>query len=184
VLKIDICLLALAAVAAAPGGAQTNPMTANRINQPGRGDPIAREVRHELVMLPYYGVFDDLGFKVNGSAVTLLGRVTRPALKTDAENAVKRIEGVEKVENRIEVLPLSAMDDTTRIAEYRAIYGDPVLNRYALQAVPPIHIIVADGRVSLVGVVASQSDKDLAGIRANGVTGVFSVENNLTVERQ
>ena len=119
---------------------------------------------------------------MNGSAVTLLGRVTQPVLKTDAENVVKRIEGVEKVENQIEVLPLSPMDDRIRLAEYRAIYGDTALNRYALQAVPPIHIIVDNGHVSLVGAVASQSDKDIAGIRANGVSGVFSVENNLTVD--
>ena len=181
-LKVHICLLALAAVAAIPAGAQNNRTTADRIKQPGSEDSIAREVRHELVLLPYYGVFDDLGYKVSGSTVTLAGHVTRPTLKTDAENAVKRIEGVGKVDNQIAVLPLSPMDDRIRVAEYRAIYGDTVLNRYALQAVPPIHIIVDNGKVSLVGVVAAQMDKDVAGARANGVSGVFAVENNLTVD--
>jgi hyperosmotically inducible protein len=145
-------------------------------------DRITREVRHELVMLPYYGVFDNLAYRVDGSAVTLLGQVTKPTLKSDAENVVKRIEGVEKVNNQIQVLPLSPMDDKIRLAEYRAIYGQPGLDRYALQAVPPIHIIVDNGRVTLEGVVANQADKDMAGVRANGVSGVFGVTNNLRVE--
>jgi osmotically-inducible protein OsmY len=134
------------------------------------------------VMLPYYGVFDDLAFRVNGSTVTLLGHVTRPTLKSDAENVVKRIEGVEKVENQIQVLPLSPMDDRIRMAEFRAIYGQAPLDRYALQAIPPIHILVDNGKVTLVGVVANQSDKDMANVRANTVQGVFSVTNNLQVE--
>ena len=145
-------------------------------------DRIAREVRHELVMLPYYGVFDDLEFRVQGHTVTLLGKVTKPTLRTDAGNVVKKIEGVEKVDNQIQVLPLSPMDERLRIAEYRTIYGDPALNRYALQAVAPIHIIVENGKVILEGVVASQSDKEIAGVRANTVAGVFSVRNNLRVE--
>lgn len=144
---------------------------------------ITREVRHELVMLPYYGVFDNLAYKVDGYTVTLLGKVTRPTLKSDAENVVKKIEGVEKVTNEIEVLPLSPSDDGVRRAGYRAIYGDSVLNRYALQAVPPIHIIVKNGNVTLEGVVATEADKNVAGIRANGVPGVFSVTNNLRVEK-
>src|SRR5262252_4493221 len=107
---------------------------------------IAREVRHQLVMLPYYGVFDDLAFRVEGGRVTLLGAVTRPTLKSDAENVVKRIEGVTQVDNQIEVLPLSSLDDRIRIAEYRAIYGDPVLStRYGYRALPSIHIIVKNG---------------------------------------
>ena len=144
-------------------------------------DRILKEVRHELVMLPYYGVFDNLAYRVDGSTVTLLGQVTRPTLKSDAQNVVKRIEGVEKVNNQIEVLPLSSNDDRSRLAEYRAIYGHPGLDRYALQAVPPIHIIVANGNVTLEGVVDTQADKDLAGIRANTVSGVFKVTNNLQV---
>jgi hyperosmotically inducible protein len=145
-------------------------------------DRITREVRHELIMLPYYGVFDNLAYKVDGGTVTLMGQVTRPTLKSDAENVVKKIEGVEKVVNEIEVLPLSSMDDRIRMAEYRAVYSQPALERYAVQAVPPIHLIVANGHVTLVGVVATEADKNLAEIRAKGVSGVFSVTNNLMVE--
>ena len=145
-------------------------------------DRITREVRHELVMLPYYGVFDNLTYRVDGTAVTLMGQVTKPTLKSDAGNVVKGIEGVERVDNKIQVLPLSSMDDGLRLAEYRAIYGTPGLDRYAMQAVPPIHIIVDNGKVTLEGVVATQADKDTAGIRANTVNGVFSVTNNLRLE--
>jgi hyperosmotically inducible periplasmic protein len=144
---------------------------------------IQREVRHELLMLPYYGVFDNLGFKVNGGKVTLVGQVTRPTLKSDAGNVVKKIEGVDQVVNDIEVLPVSPNDDRIRLAAYRAIYGQPSLDRYALQAVPPIHIIVKNGNVTLEGVVANEGDKNLANMRANGVSGVFSVTNNLRVEK-
>lgn len=144
---------------------------------------IEREVRHELVMLPYYGVFDNLAYRVDGDTVTLMGEATRPTLKSDAENVVKRIEGVERVVNNIKVLPLSPNDDRIRLATYRAIYGQTGLDRYALQAVPPIHIIVENGNVTLEGVVVTQADKDMAGIRANGVPGVFSVKNNLRVEK-
>jgi hyperosmotically inducible protein len=145
-------------------------------------DRITREVRHELVMLPYYGVFDNLAYRVDGATVTLMGQVTKPTLKSDAGNVVKGIEGVEHVDNKIQVLPLSSMDDGIRIAEYRAIYGTPGLDRYAMQAVPPIHIIVENGKVTLEGVVSTQADKDTAGVRANTVNGVFSVVNNLRLE--
>jgi len=142
---------------------------------------IVREVHHELVMLPFFGVFDDLEYKVDGATVTLMGQVTRPTLKSDAESAVKRIEGVEQVINQIEVLPLSTMDDRIRLAEYRAIYGHPPLDRYARMAIPPVHILVKNGHVTLVGVVSNQMDKTTAEIRAKGVSGVFSVADNLTV---
>ena len=145
---------------------------------------IAREVRHELVMLPYYNVFDNLAFRVDGSTVTLMGQVTRPTLKDDAERVVNKIEGVEQVRNEIEVLPLSPEDDRIRMAAFRAIYGDPALNRYAHQAVPPIHIILKNGQITLEGVVATEADKNIAGIRANSVPGAFSVTNNLRVEKQ
>jgi hyperosmotically inducible periplasmic protein len=145
-------------------------------------DRLVREVRHELVMLPYYGVFDNLSYRVDGGAVTLMGQVTRPTLKSDAENVVKRIEGVDRVENNIEVLPPSSQDDQIRLAVYRAVYGFSSLNRYALNAVPPIHIIVNSGKVALEGVVASEADKNAANLQANGVPGVFSVTNNLRVE--
>jgi len=144
---------------------------------------LEREVRRELVMLPYYGLFDNLGFKVEGYKVTLVGEVTRPTLKTDAEAVVKRIEGVESIDNQIEVLPLSPNDDRIRLAVYRAIYRQASLSRYALQAMPPIHIIVKNGNVRLEGIVATEADKNVAGIRAKGVSGVFSVSNNLRVEK-
>jgi len=144
---------------------------------------LIKQVRHELVMLPYYGVFDNLAYKVDGDKVTLLGQVTRPTLKSAAENVVKDIEGVESVDNQIVVLPLSPNDDRIRLALYRAIYSRPGLDRYALMAVPSIHIIVADGHVTLEGSVANQGDLNIANITANGVTGVFSVTNNLTVEK-
>lgn len=146
---------------------------------------IAKEVRHELVMLPYYGIFDDLAFKVDGSTVTLEGSVVRPTLKSDAENVTKKVEGVDKVVNNIKVLPLSSMDDRIRYAEYRAIYGDPAIStRYGYRALPSIHIIVNNGHVTLEGVVANQGDKNLINVRANGVSGVFSVTNNLRVEQK
>jgi hyperosmotically inducible protein len=145
---------------------------------------IVKEVRHELVTLPYYGVFDNLAFRVDDDgSVTLLGQVTRPVLKDDAERAVKHIEGVARVKNELEVLPLSPNDDRIRRAAYMAIYGDSALStRYAYQAVPPIHIIVKNGHITLEGVVANQMDKSIAGIRANALPGVFSMTNNLRVE--
>ena len=142
---------------------------------------IVKEVRHELLMLPYFGVFDYIAFKVDGSTVTLLGQVVRPVSKSDAENAVKRIEGVEKVDNQIEVLPPSSMDDRLRQRLFRAIYQYPPLQKYELGVQKPIRIIVKSGRVTLEGVVDNEGDKNLAGIRANGVSGTFSVTNNLQV---
>ena len=144
-------------------------------------EKLAKEVRHQLVMLPWYSVFDNLAYKVEGDKVTLYGQVTRPTLKSDAEAAVKSIEGVASVVNNIEVLPLSPMDDELRRAVYRAIYGDPALSRYGFQAVPSIHIIVKNGNVTLEGVVDNETDKNLAGLRANGVPNVFSVKNTLVV---
>jgi hyperosmotically inducible protein len=142
---------------------------------------LVREVRHQLVLLPFYSVFDNLAYKVEGDKVTLYGQVTRPTLKSDAENAVKSIEGVSTVVNNIEVLPLSPMDDQIRRAVYQAIYGDPNFTRYGMSAVPSVHIIVKNGHVTLEGVVDNQADKDLAGLRANTVPNVFSVTNNLVV---
>ncbi len=146
---------------------------------------LAQEVRHRLVMLPYYGVFDNLEYQIQGvDTVVLAGQVTRPTLKSSAESTVRDIEGVGKVVNEIQVLPLSPNDDRIRLAEYRAIYGHTGLDRYGLRAVPPIHIIVNNGHVTLEGVVATQSDKDLAGIVANGVPLTFGVTNNLRVEAE
>lgn len=142
---------------------------------------MVREVRHQLLLLPYYSVFDNLAYKVDGDHVTLEGQVSRPTLKSDAENAVKSIESVSGVTNNIEVLPTSPMDDQLRRALYRAIYGDPSLNKYSWSSVASIHIIVKNGNVTLEGVVDSEGDKNLAGLRANSVPNVFSVKNNLTV---
>ncbi len=146
-------------------------------------DRIEREVRHELVMLPYYGVFDHLAFQVSGYTVTLTGQVTRPTLKSDAESVVRRIEGVERVNNQIEVLPLSPSDDRIRVAEYRSIYGSGGLERYGLLSIQSVHIIVKGGHVTLEGTVANAADRNIANIRANGVPGVFSVTNNLQLEK-
>ena len=153
-------------------------------SQGGREESrISKEVRHELVMLPYYGVFDDLAYKVDGANVTLYGAVTRPTLKSDAERSVKRIEGVQSVTNNIEVLPLSPNDDRIRRAVYRAIYGQPGLDMYALRAVPTIHILVKNGNVRLEGVVANEGDRNLAYMKASQVPGSFSVTNHLRVEK-
>ena len=143
--------------------------------------PLEQQVRHELLMLPYYNVFDTLSFQVNGSTVTLNGQVTRPTLKSDAERVVARIPGVKSVDNQIEVLPLSPFDYRIRLAELRAVYGNPTLLRYNLGAIAPIRIIVKNGHVTLEGAVASELDKTVAGLAANGVPGVFSVTNNLQV---
>ena len=142
---------------------------------------IVREVRHEILMLPYFDVFDNIAYKVDGYQVTLMGQVTRPTLKSAAENVVKRIEGVQKVVNQIEVLPPSPLDDELRLRLFRAIYGFTALERYAMPVVKPIRIIVKNGNVTLEGVVDSEADKNMANILANGVSGVFSVTNNLRV---
>jgi hyperosmotically inducible periplasmic protein len=142
---------------------------------------IQKEVRHELLMLPYFGVFDNIGFQVQGDTVALVGTVTRPTLKSDAENSIKHIEGVDHVDNKIEVLPPSPMDDRLRLTLYRAIYGFPGLEKYALGVQKPIRIIVNGGHVALEGVVDNENDKNVAGIRANSVPGIFSVANNLQV---
>lgn len=157
-------------------------LLAGALSAAAQGDRVAREVRHELLMLPYYTVFDNLAYRVDGSKVTLFGQVVRPTLKSDAENVVKKIEGVTSVTNEIEVLPVSPNDDRLRLQLFHAIYSKPQLQRYALGAVPPIHIVVKNGNVTLDGVVANQADKNVANIAANGVPGVFKVTNNLTVE--
>jgi hyperosmotically inducible periplasmic protein len=146
-----------------------------------RPTDLTREVRHQLLLLPYYSVFDNLGFRIEGSKVVLVGQVVRPTLKSDAEAAAKSVEGVSSVQNDIEVLPPAPMDDQIRRATFRAIYGDSAMTKYGFQAVPSIHIIVKGGHVTLEGVVDSEGDKNLANLRANGVANVFSVTNNLRV---
>ena len=170
---------------AATPNSQSTPNTQNApLSQKGI-ERIIKEVHHELVMLPFYGVFDNLAYKVSADGtVTLLGQVSRPTLKSDAENVVKRIEGVERVDNQIKVLPTSPNDDRIRRATYRAIYGNDVLSQYALRAVPPIHIIVENGNITLEGVVARQMDKQIAEMQTKSVPGVFSVTDNLRVEEE
>ena len=167
-------------IALAVSGAMT--LSAGQTQVPDRAvQRIQKEVLHELTMLPYITVFDNLAFKVEGDKVILLGQVTKPVLKSDAEKAVKSVEGVEAVDNQIEVLPTSINDDRLRRQLFRAIYGFGPLEKYDMGVIKPIRIIVRNGRVTLEGIVDSQADKDSAGIRANGVSGVFSVTNNLRV---
>ncbi len=145
---------------------------------------IAQETLHHLLMIPYYSVFDNLAFKVDGNTVTLMGQVIDPSVKSDAVASVKKIEGVDKVIDNIEVLPPSPMDDRIRRAEYRAIYGDDALFKYSMGAVPSIHIVVKNGHVTLTGVVDNAGDKNLATMRAKAVPDVFSVDDQLQVENQ
>jgi hyperosmotically inducible protein len=142
---------------------------------------IQKEVRHQILLLPYLSVFDNIEYKVNGYDVTLLGQVTQPTVKSDAGHAVKSIEGVENVDNQIEVLPPSPSDDRLRRQLFGAIYGFPSLQRYGLPVIKPIRIIVKSGHVTLERVVDSETDKNTAGIRANTVPGIFEVKNNLQV---
>jgi hyperosmotically inducible periplasmic protein len=182
--KFAIALLAGALAIPAGFAADKNQQHMDPYVQgPANESRLIQEVRHQLVMLPYYSIFDDLGFRVDGSTITLTGQVTNPVLKSDAGNVVKRVEGVTNVVNNIEVLPLSPMDNQIRRAVGRAIYGDPTLStRYGFQAMPSIHIIVKNGHVRLEGVVANQMDKQIAGTRANSVPNVFSVDNELKIE--
>lgn len=142
---------------------------------------VQKQVTHEILMLPYYDEFDAIGFKVEGYDVTLFGKVYHASLKSDAEHAIKNIEGVEKIINQIEILPPSPFDDRLRRQLFRAIYGYGPLQRYGVGSNRPIHIIVDRGHVTLEGVVDSTGDKNLVNIRANQVPGVFSVTNNLQV---
>ncbi len=145
---------------------------------------LTAQVRHELVMIPYYSVFDDLNYRIDNGVVTLSGAVTQPVVKDDAERSVKRLAGVTQVIDNIRVLPLSSFDNRIRMAEYRSIYGFGGLYRYGMGTRPSIHIIVENGHVTLTGVVDNQSDKNTANIRANVVPGVFSVTNDLRVVEQ
>ena len=180
---IHFCWVALAALFLASAcGAQSGGQQSSGAQR--MQERITREVRHELVMLPRLTIFDNLQYKVEGSKVTLLGQVRNAILKDEAQSAVKNIEGVEQVDNKIEVLPASGNDDRLRLAVARALFGnDSPLFRYSMGALPPIHVVVKNGHVTLEGVVDNQSDKDLATVKANGVPGVFSVENHLVVQK-
>ena len=180
-LLFAVLMIGVVLPAGSATGSSTSQQGAKQQREVRSEQNLSREVHHRLVLLPYYSVFDNLAYKVDGDHVTLEGQAVRPTLKSDAENVVKGIEGVAGVTNNIEVLPTSPMDDQLRRALFRAIYGDPGLSKYAWSAVPSIHIIVKNGNVTLEGVVDSDADKNLAGLRANSVPNVFSVKNDLRV---
>lgn len=180
--KALVSLFALILVLPMTGAAFAEKAQGPTSDSPNYETWLTKEVRHQLVLLPFYSVFDNLEYQVQGSKVVLMGQVVQPVVKDDAGGAVKHIEGVTQVDNQIQVLPLSPMDNQIRRAEYRAIYGSPTLQMYQVRSVPPIHIIVDNGHVTLEGVVATQADKNLAGLMANRVPDVFSVTNNLRVE--
>jgi len=161
----------------------TAPTVIASTQESARSD-LQRRIRKELVTLPYYGVFDNLAYKVDGDTVTLYGKVVRPTTRSEAERRVERLPGVRRVINNIEVLPLSSFDESLRRQTYRAISRTGGLHRYLLGANPSIHIIVDRGHIELEGVVSSQGDAQLAYMAANGVSGAFSVTNKLRVERR
>ena len=184
-----LLLASLPAFAQAPApptgqaGISNQPQPAQQPISPRGEDRIQREARHELNMLPTYSLFDLLSYQVQGSTVILSGKVRTLGLKSSAEDAVRKIEGVEKVVNNIQVLPPSPNDDRVRVEVARTLFNTPALTPYSMGAVPPIHIIVEGGHVTLVGNVNSQGDKDIAGVKANTVPGVLSVTNDLQVEK-
>ena len=144
---------------------------------------VAKSVRKALVTLPFYGVFDNLAYSFDGGTATLYGQVVRPTTRSDAERRVARIKGVSRVVNQIEVLPLSSFDDSIRRRAYRQIFGTASLYRYAMGVNPSLHIVVNRGHVTLEGVVSNEGDRRLARIAALQVPGVFSVTNNLRLDR-
>jgi hyperosmotically inducible protein len=165
---------------AAVAGAATNSATA-----PQTDEQIVRSIRHEILMYPNYTIWDDVNFRVANGQVELLGAVNQPYKKSDLQRMVQRVPGVTSVSNELKVLPLSPNDDRLRIQVARAIFRDPVFTRYAMQAVPPIHIIVDNGHVTLEGTVATEMEKQIAGMRASGAGLSFGpVVNNLQVENR
>jgi hyperosmotically inducible protein len=174
--------LILAAVATVAVGASAPSAVAQKA-QPASYEQVTKKVRKELVMLPYFGVFDNLAYKVEGSTVTLYGQVVRPSTRSDAARRVARIQGVERVVNNIEVLPLSGFDDEIRLRTFRELQRSGNLFYYLRGANPSIHIVVNRGHVTLEGVVSTEGDRNLANIAARSVPGVFSVTNNLRTER-
>ena len=174
-LLLSISILSVSAIGIRAG-------TINAPPSPPGDTQLSKDVRHKLRMLPYYGVFDNLAYEINGSTVTLYGQVVRPSTRSDAARSVSRIEGVTQVVNKIEVLPLSSFDDRVRAQTYRAIANTAGLHRYLMGANPSLHIVVNRGHVTLVGVVSSKMDKQLAYMAASRVFGSFSVTNDLQVE--
>ena len=174
---LPIFLFGFAEIGMASSHNAAAPSALNRSNL-----SMADKVRHELLMLPYFGVFDNINYSIEGSnTVVLSGQVVRPILKSDAEATVKRIQGVSKVENNIEVLPISPFDDSIRIRTYRAIFSRPGFEKYVDRAIPPIRIIVKNGHVTLEGYVGNQFDKTQAELAARSVSGVFSVTDELKI---
>jgi hyperosmotically inducible protein len=168
--------IAPAALVAKPATAPDSASTAPANTQ------LAKEVRHRLLMLPYYGVFDNLAYSIDGSKMTLYGQVVRPSTRSDAERSISKINGVSEVVNKIEVLPLSSFDDSIRARTYREIARTGGLYRYLMGANPSLHIIVNNGHVTLTGMVGNKMDQQLAYIAASRVFGSFSVTNELQVD--
>jgi osmotically-inducible protein OsmY len=164
-----------------PGISQSVPVKSSAKPAESAATSLSREIHHQILVLPFYSVFDSINFTLEGHKVTLTGQVLRRALKENAEGAIKSIEGVDMVVNQIEVLPTSPADDEIRRAVYRALYEDSTLQKYAVQSVPPVHIIVKNGSVMLEGTVESTADKNLAGTRAGGVANTSGVKNDLMV---
>jgi hyperosmotically inducible protein len=162
-------------------GAQSSSGRGSAASDEKAATKLSREIHHEIAILPFYSVFDSIHFTLNGKKVILTGQVLRHSLREDAEEALKSIEGVGAVENKIEILPASPSDDELRRAIYRAVYEDSTLAPYAVQNVPPVHIIVNNGNVALEGWVESLADKNLAGRRAGNVAGVHNIKNDLVV---
>ena len=171
---VAAALMASAATAVAADKGARAPLT---------GADLENGVRHEILMYPRYTLWDDISFRIDNGNVSLLGAVSQPYKKSDLERIVQRIPGVASVTNEIKVLPLSPQDDRLRLQVARAIYRDPALSRYAMGAVPAIHIIVDNGHVTLTGAVNNTVDKQVAGMRASGAGLSFGpVINNLTVD--
>ena len=151
-------------------------------NLPQSDSDIAKNVRHEIVMYPHYSIWDDFGFRVVNGNVDLMGAATQPYKKQDLERLVQKVPGVASVTNEIKVLPLSPMDDRLRVQVANAVYRDPILSGYSLMALPPIHIIVENGHVTLTGTVSTDMQKQIAGMRAASGLSFGPVTNNLVVE--
>jgi len=171
--------LTVFAISLAVAASLALPATAS---EKGSGDlATSNKIRKELVTLPYYGVFDNLAYELQGDTVTLSGQVVRPSTRKDAERRVAKIEGIDRVINNIQVLPVSTFDDRIRVSTYRAVFRTGGLQRYSMGVNPSIHIVVNGGHVTLEGVVSNRMDSQLAYMAANHVSGVFSVTNNLRV---
>jgi hyperosmotically inducible protein len=182
-LRIAIAMnLLLFGGGAAVAAAQAFALQAKPKLQEKPSDTLVRSVHHQIQVLPFYSVFDNIEFRVEGNKVTLTGQVLRTTLKTHAESTVRTLEGVAVVVNQIEVLPASASDDELRRAIYRVLFEDDVLKRYAVETVPPIHIIVKDGNVILEGAVQSDSDRKLASALSGEVPNSKSLQNHLMVK--